>query len=90
MSRLLPSLLLFVLIALGALASARAQTVRWEPLQGALALGQTSELLLIFEDCSPKETPRLPKIDGLSLDFAGQSTSTSIINFTRSDSVTFT
>jgi len=90
MSRSLPALLLFVLIALDAFASARAQTVRWEPLQGALALGQTSELLLIFEDCSPKETPRLPKIDGLSLDFAGQSTSTSIINFTRSDSVTFT
>jgi hypothetical protein len=90
MSRRLSSFLRFVLIALGALASAHAQTVRWEPLQGALAIGQTSELLLIFEDCSPKETPRLPKIDGLSLDFAGQSTSTSIINFTRSDSVTFT
>lgn len=84
------SFLLLVLIVLGALASARAQTVRWEPLQGALAVGQTTELLLIFEDCSPRETPRLPKIDGLSLDFAGQSTSTSIINFTRSDSVTFT
>jgi len=81
---------LLVLIVLGAIVSAHAQTVRWEPLQGALAVGQTSELLLIFEDCSPKETPRLPKIDGLSLDFAGQSTSTSIINFTRSDSVTFT
>ena len=90
MSRRLSSFLRFVLIALGALVSAHAQTVRWEPLQGALAIGQTSELLLIFEDCSPKETPRLPKIDGLSLDFAGQSTSTSIINFTRSDSVTFT
>ena len=85
-----PSFLLLVLIVLSAAASAHAQSVRWEPLQGALALGQTSELLLIFEDCSPKETPRLPKIDGLSLDFAGQSTSTSIINFTRSDSVTFT
>ena len=90
MSRRLYSFLLFVLIALGAGAFAQAQTVRWEPLQGALAVGQTSELLLIFEDCSPKEAPRLPKIDGLSLDFAGQSTSTSIINFTRSDSVTFT
>jgi len=90
MSRRLPSILFFVLMALGAPASAHAQTVRWEPLQGALAVGQTSELLLVFEDCSPRETPRLPKIDGLSLDFAGQSTSTSIINFTRSDSVTFT
>jgi len=70
--------------------SARAQTVRWEPIQGALAVGQTSELQLIFEDCAPNDTPRLPKIDGLTLEFAGQSTSTSIINFTRSDSVTLT
>jgi tetratricopeptide (TPR) repeat protein len=84
------SALLLALTALFAVASARAQTVRWEPLQGALALGQTSELLLIFEDCSPKETPRIPKIDGLTLDFAGQSTSTSIINFSRTDTVTFT
>ena len=90
MSRRLVSFLLFALTALFAAASARAQTVRWEPLQGALAVGQTSELLLIFEDCSPKETPRIPKIDGLTLDFAGQSTSTSIINFSRTDTVTFT
>ena len=90
MSRRLVSFLLLALTALFAATSARAQTVRWEPLQGALAVGQTSELLLIFEDCSPKETPRIPKIDGLTLDFAGQSTSTSIINFSRTDTVTFT
>ncbi|MBC7367094.1 MAG: BatD family protein, partial [Undibacterium sp.] len=83
------SLLLLALTALFATA-ARAQTVRWEPLQGALAVGQTSELMLIFEDCAPSDTPRLPKVDGLTLEFAGQSTSTSIINFTRSDSVTLT
>jgi len=78
-------------LALAVAPNARAQTVRWEPLQGALAVGQTSELQLIFEDCAPTDTPpRLPKIDGLSLDFAGQSTSTSIINFSRSDSTTFT
>jgi len=78
-------------LALAVAPNARAQTVRWEPLQGSLAVGQTSELQLIFEDCAPTDTPpRLPKIDGLSLDFAGQSTSTSIINFSRSDSTTFT
>jgi tetratricopeptide (TPR) repeat protein len=81
---------LFSLVAFFAAAAAHAQTIRWEPLQGALAVGQTSELALIFEDCAPSETPRIPKVDGLTLEFAGQSTSTSIINFTRSDSVTFT
>ena len=81
---------LLVLTALFAAASARAQSIRWEPLQGALAVGQTSELMLIFEDCAPSETPRIPKVDGLTLEFASQSTSTSIINFTRSDSVTLT
>ncbi len=84
---------LFLAVALTALfatASAYAQTIRWEPLQGALAVGQTSELMLIFEDCAPSDTPRLPKVDGLTLEFASQSTSTSIINFTRSDSVTLT
>lgn len=90
MSRRLISLLLLGLTALFAAASARAQTVRWDPIQGTLAVGQTSELQLIFEDCSPTGQPRLPRIDGLTLEFAGQSTSTSIINFTRSDSVTFT
>jgi tetratricopeptide (TPR) repeat protein len=90
MSRFLFSFLLFGLAALLTAASASAQAIRWEPLQGALAVGQTSELMLIFEDCSPSETPRIPKVDGLTLEFAGQSTSTSIINFTRSDSVTFT
>ncbi len=90
MSRRLFPLFLLALTALAAAAPARAQTIRWEPLQGALAVGQTSELMLIFEDCTPRDTPRLPKVDGLTLEFAGQSTSTSIINFTRSDSVTFT
>ena len=90
MTRRLIPLLLLGLAALLASVPARAQTVRWDPIQGTLAVGQTSELQLIFEDCSPTGQPRLPRIDGLTLEFAGQSTSTSIINFSRSDSVTFT
>ena len=90
MIRRLLHLLLLSLSALVGAYTVSAQTVRWDPIQGTLAVGQTSELQLIFEDCSPTAQPRLPSIDGLTLEFAGQSTSTSIINFTRSDSVTFT
>jgi tetratricopeptide (TPR) repeat protein len=90
MIRRLLHLLLLGLSALVVAHTASAQTVRWDPIQGTLAVGQTSELQLVFEDCSPTAQPRLPSIDGLTLEFAGQSTSTSIINFTRSDSVTFT
>ena len=90
MIRRLLHLLLLGLSALVVAHTASAQTVRWDPIQGTLAVGQTSELQLVFEDCSPTGQPRLPGIDGLTLEFAGQSTSTSIINFTRSDSVTFT
>ena len=90
MIRRLLHLLLLSLSALVGAHTASAHTVRWDPIQGTLAVGQTSELQLIFEDCSPTGQPRLPSIDGLTLEFAGQSTSTSIINFSRSDSVTFT
>ena len=90
MIRRLLHLLLLGLSALVGAHTGSAQTVRWDPIQGTLAVGQTSELQLVFEDCSPTAQPRLPSIDGLTLEFAGQSTSTSIINFTRSDSVTFT
>jgi len=91
--RMIRRLLHLLLLSFSALVGAQtvsAQTVRWDPIQGTLAVGQTSELQLVFEDCSPTAQPRLPGIDGLTLEFAGQSTSTSIINFTRSDSVTFT
>ncbi len=90
MSRRLIPLLLLGLAALFPAVAARAQNVRWDPIQGSIAVGQPSELQLIFEDCTPTGQPRLPRVDGLTLDFAGQSTSTSIINFSRSDSVTFT
>ena len=91
--RMIRRLIHLLLLGLSALVGAHtvsAQTVRWDPIQGTLAVGQTSELQLVFEDCSPTGQPRLPSIDGLTLEFAGQATSTSIINFSRSDSVTFT
>ena len=70
MIRRLLHLLLLGLSALVGAHTASAQTVRWDPIQGTLAVGQTSELQLIFEDCSPTGQPRLPNIDGLTLEFA--------------------
>lgn len=58
----------------------RAQSVRWEPDGGSLALGQTSRLQLIFEGCAPKGRPSLPTVDGLQLQHLGQSSQTSIVN----------
>ena len=61
-----------------------AQTVRWEPGSGTLALNQTSELSLIFEQCEPTDTFKLPNILGLAI--VGQptrstSSSYSVVNF---------
>lgn len=60
--------------------AANGQTARWEPASGTLAFGQTSQLQLIFEGCSPKGQPSLPSVDGLVLQFAGSSSQTSIFN----------
>ncbi|HEY0944022.1 MAG TPA: BatD family protein, partial [Opitutaceae bacterium] len=45
--------------------AAHAQSVRWEPAGGSLAVGQTSELSLIFENCEPEGDVALPTVDGL-------------------------
>ena len=45
------TVLFFLLAATGSLL--RAQTVRWQPATGTLALGQTTELSLIFDECEP-------------------------------------
>ena len=88
MSRRLVSLLFFLgLAATGAL---HAQSVRWDPSRGTLAVGQPGELQLVFDSCTPEANIRIPKIDGLTLEPVGRATSTSVINFTRSDSVTVT
>jgi len=77
------------LVAFVALATfARAQTAHWEPSGGSLAFGQTSQLQLMFEGCAPKGRPTIPAVEGLSLQAAGQSSQTSIINGSVSRSET--
>jgi len=70
-----------LLLALGAMPSAFAQTARWQPDRGNLGLGQASEIQLVFENCSPNGTPAVPRVNGVSLELAGQSQSTEIVNF---------
>ena len=65
----------------------RAQTVRWQPDRGTLGIGQTAELQLVFEDCSPDGTPTLPAVPGLSLELVGQSQSWETINLTMTRKV---
>jgi hypothetical protein len=71
-------LCLALLVALPALA----QTVRWDPAGGTLARDQVSALSLVFQDCEPKGTPRLPQVDGLKFDGpeVARSSNISIIN----------
>ena len=90
MRRTLQSSLLLA-ACLAASSAAPGQSVRWDPPGGSLPVGQVSQLQLVFDDCSPDDTPAPPKVDGLTLDYQGQSTSMSLINgtFTRSVSVTF-
>ena len=59
---------------------ARAQSAHWEPSRGTLAVGQTTELQLVLEDCSVDQPPGIPPTDGLTVQFAGKSSNTSIIN----------
>lgn len=75
---------LFFLLSL-ALATARAQTVHWE---GA---DDSSELQLIFEDCSPDGDPRLPPIEDSVLTLTGNSSQMMISNgsFSRSTVLTY-
>lgn len=83
--RILPkTTLIFFALA----ASLLGQTARWEPSGGSLAFGQTSQLQLVFDGCAPKGQPSLPAADGLSLQYAGKSSSTSIVNGTVSRSET--
>jgi len=66
---------------------ARAQSVHWEPPGGTLPVGESTTLQLVFEDCEPKDTPAPPRVPGLALDYAGQSSNMSIINGSYSHSV---
>lgn len=61
-------------------AVAHAQTVKWEPAGGAIPVGQTTALRLVFDECSPRGQPVVPRVADLTMQYMGQSTSTSIVN----------
>jgi hypothetical protein len=91
---MLRSLLTFLtFFAAGLTVNLHAQTVRWELGAGTLALNQTSELSLIFEQCEPADTFKLPSVPGLS--FVGQpnrstASSYSVVNFKATSLKTIT
>lgn len=74
--RFLPLLLILTL------ATASAQSVRWQPAGGVLERGQSTDLVLIFENCVPAAAPDIPAVANLSLGSPQQSnqTSSTIIN----------
>jgi len=75
----------FLLLLAFAFTWARAQSVHWE---GA---DDTSEVQLVFEDCSPDGDPKLPPIEDSSLSYTGTSSQTTIINgsFSRTTILTY-
>jgi hypothetical protein len=83
---------LFLLAAALAVAPAlSAQSAHWEPAGGSLPLNTVTSLQLIFDDCSPDDVPAPPKVDGLVINYQGQSSNMSLINgtFTRNVAVTY-
>jgi len=85
--RVLP---LRLILFLGLLAVAKGQSVRWDPPGGPLPVGQATALQLVFDDCEPKDTPKPPKVDGLTIEYGGgQSTSMSWTNGTYSHTVSY-
>src|ERR1700722_16273093 len=86
-----PNALLLIAAALAAAPAAAAQSIHWDPPGGPLPAGEVSSLRLVFDDCSPEDTPSIPKVEGLRLDYQGQSSSYSIINgsFSRDVSLTY-
>lgn len=81
MRRFLPLLFLFSLVFV----SARAQSVHWE------GSDDSSELQLMFEDCSPDGDPKLPPIEDAVLSLVGTSSQTMISNgsFSRATILTY-
>lgn len=80
--------LVFLAVVLPALL--RAQTVRWDPPRGSLPVGQTVGLRLVYEDCTPRGEPPLPRVPDLKLELASQNSNTSIVNGVVSSSVVLT
>ena len=77
-------------LALVGAASALAQSAHWDPPGGTLPVGEVASLQLVFDDCTPDDVPAPPKVEGLRMDFQGQSSAISIINGTYSKNVTLT
>lgn len=80
-----------LVIALVSAAALRAQSVHWDPPSGVIPVGQVTQLQLVFDDCTPNDNPTPPKVDGLRLDYEGQSSNISMINgsFSRNVTITF-
>ncbi|MFA5264297.1 MAG: BatD family protein, partial [Opitutaceae bacterium] len=66
-----------------------AQSARWDPPGGTLAVGKLDELSLVFEGCSPNADPQPPKVPGLTLVFRGKSQNISMVNFSVTKSITY-
>ena len=81
--------LLLSLLVLACTALLQAQSVTWTPAGGKLPTGLISELALVFENCEPKGDPAPPKVPGLMLALRGSSQSISIVNFTKTATITF-
>lgn len=79
-----PLVLPFLLLAtaLAGASVAHAQSVRWEPSGGTLAVGQTTELSLIFVDCEPTGDVSLPPLPGITAGrpSRGEQSSFNIVN----------
>jgi hypothetical protein len=71
-------------LSLVLVATALAQSVRWEPAES----GMPNAVALVFDNCSPEGQPELPPIPGLTFTFLGRSESMNMINFQTSRSVT--
>lgn len=78
----MPRFLFLPLLLVLTLATASAQSVRWQPAGGVLERGQSTDLVLIFENCVPTSAPEIPNIANLVLGSPQQSnqTSSTIIN----------
>lgn len=85
-----PRLLFVFAVALALPHFARGQSVRWDPPSGSLPVGQAQALALVFENCTPKGQPTLPRVNGLTLQFYGQSQNTTVVNLTVSQRVIYT
>jgi hypothetical protein len=88
--RMLRKFISVPLLAAAFAGAASGQSIHWDPPGGSLSVGEVSSLQLVFDDCTPDDTPVLPRVEGLRLDFQGQSNSYSIINGTFSRNVSMT